>query len=185
MNNFGKQLLRFGLWPALVYLGGFVLLTFPAIFTLSSRLWAGAGDGLVMVWNIWWVDKAITDLHQLPWHSSYVFHPGGASLFVHTQPFSGLLAIPLLRLFSLIETYNLIVIFCFVSTGVTILLAEYPGRVCLHVFQLSLRARPGTHVFDVHGMAAALCDVLVAPAQITTVEHGVGQRRGSVSGDSL
>ena len=52
--------------PALVYFTTFVLLTFPLIRSFSTHFFTDRGDGLQNVWNMWWVDKAITKLGQLP-----------------------------------------------------------------------------------------------------------------------
>jgi hypothetical protein len=73
-----------------------------------------------MVWNVWWVDKAVSELHQQPWFTQYLHHPHGTHLLVHTfHPLKGLMAIPLLRFLSLGETYNVLVLFSFVMGGIT------------------------------------------------------------------
>jgi hypothetical protein len=69
------------------------------------------------LWNLWWVSQAITSLHD-PYHTNLLYYPNGVSLYFHTlQPFNGLLATPLIPIFGLIVTYNLIVVISFVLTG--------------------------------------------------------------------
>jgi hypothetical protein len=121
---------RMGVLPALFYLTSFVVLTYPLIRRFSTHLFADPWDGLVFEWNLWWVNKAVTVLHQSPWHTSYVHYPFGVSLLPHAlNAFNGFVAIPLLRFFTLLEVYNLVVIFSFVACGVTaFLLAHYFTR---------------------------------------------------------
>ncbi len=69
------------------------------------------------LWNLWWVSHAIASL-QNPYHTNLIYYPTGVSLYFHTlAPFNGLLAVPLIPLFGLIVTYNLIVVISFVLTG--------------------------------------------------------------------
>src|SRR4029078_53006 len=106
--------------PLLVYLVCFYLLTFPQLHQFSTHYFTDEGDGLVSVWNLWWTNKAITELHQSPWHTTFLYYPYGTSLLPHTlNPFNGLLAIILLRLMTQAQAHNLIVIFTFVASGVT------------------------------------------------------------------
>lgn len=116
--------------PALFYLTSFIVLTYPLIRKFSTHLFADPWDGLVFHWNLWWVNKAVTELHQSPWHTMYLEHPFGVSLFPHTlNVFNGFIAIPLLRVLTLIQVYNVIVIFSMVASGVTaFLLAHYFTR---------------------------------------------------------
>ena len=59
-------------------------------------------------------------MHVLPWHTAYLHYPAGTTLVGHTlNPFNGLLAIAMLPWLSMVQTYNAIVIFSFVSGGVT------------------------------------------------------------------
>jgi len=78
------------------------------------------------LWNLWWVSKSLTGLHN-PYQSSFIYWPDGVSLLFHTlHPFNGLLAVVLLPLFGVIVTYNLIVVISFVLTGYAVyMLAHY------------------------------------------------------------
>ncbi|MFW5870849.1 MAG: hypothetical protein ACOCVH_00010 [Verrucomicrobiota bacterium] len=117
---FWKNFAALFLLPAFVYFSGFVALTWPQIGLFSSHFYTDGGDGLQMVWNIWWVDKAVTELHTHPWHTTWLHAPHGTSLLAHTlHPLKGFLSIPVLWLFSLKQTYNIALISSFVLSGIT------------------------------------------------------------------
>jgi len=121
-----SSLARFALWPMLLYLVGFIALTYPAILSFSTHFFTDDADGLQSVWNIWWINKAVTTLHQSPWHTTLLFHPEGTTLVGQTlNPFNGFLCIPLLRVMSLVHAHNLIVVFAFVATGLTTFFLAY------------------------------------------------------------
>ncbi|HUP27780.1 MAG TPA: hypothetical protein VM409_05040 [Chloroflexia bacterium] len=82
-----------------------------------------ATPGLIVVdrdqnlWNLWWVRFALLHGHN-PFVTDVIYYPTPVSLYFHTlNNFNGLLAVPLLSLFSLATTYNLIVLFSFVASG--------------------------------------------------------------------
>lgn len=115
-----QTLTMMGVLPTLVYFLVFVLLTFPLIRSFSTHIFADAGDGLQNVWNMWWVNKAITELGQNPWQTSYLHFPYGVTLLGHTlNPFNGLMGIPLLRVLSPTQAHNVVIIFSFVVAGLT------------------------------------------------------------------
>jgi len=107
--------------PAALYLLGFFALNPHLAAQFSTAFSFGGLDGYQNVWNLWWVNKAVRELHMLPWSTMYLHHPGGTTLVGHTlNPFNGLIAIVLLPWLSMVQTYNTIVIFSFVSGGVTL-----------------------------------------------------------------
>ena len=78
-----------------------------------------------MIWNIWWVNRAITT-GQNPWFTHMLFHPSGVSLLGATlHSLKGFMAVPLLWLFSFTETYNIIVILTFLVAGLGAFLLAY------------------------------------------------------------
>ena len=104
----------------IVYLVCFYLLTFPQLHQFSTRYFTDEGDGLGNIWNLWWTNKAITELHQSPWHTTFLYYPYGTSLLAHTlNPFNGIMAILLMRFMSQVQVHNFIVVFTFVVSGVT------------------------------------------------------------------
>jgi len=121
-----RRLARFLGIPAAVYFVGFSVLTFPAILSFGSRFFCDDSDGLQNVWNIWWVRKAIVDLHQSPWWTGWLHYPTGTTLLGHTlNPFNGLLAIPLSAALSPVQVHNALVLLAFVGGGWTAFLLAY------------------------------------------------------------
>jgi hypothetical protein len=95
-----------------------ILLTYPIGFQLSTHLPGDGGDSNIFVWNLWWIKKAITELHSNPFWTDYIFYPEGVSLVFHTlTPFNGLLGIPLQAFVSLVAANNLIILLSFVLSG--------------------------------------------------------------------
>lgn len=113
-------------FPLIFYFLVFTLLTYPLLLCFSTHFFADRGDGLQNVWNLWWVNKSVTDLQRFPWHTEYLHYPSGISLLGSTlNPFNGFMAILLLKCMTLIQTYNSIVIFSFVTGGLTAFWLSY------------------------------------------------------------
>lgn len=105
--------------PALLYVALFCALTYPLIGSFSTHYFTNAGDGLQNVWNLWWMNRALTVLHTSPWYTTYLHYPAGVSLVGHTlNPFNGFVAIALTRFMTLVQAHNTIVLFSFVMGGV-------------------------------------------------------------------
>lgn len=69
------------------------------------------------LWNLWWVRHALFEARN-PFVTDMIWYPTPVSLYYHTlNVFNGLLAVPLLSIFSLTTTYNIIVLFSFVVAG--------------------------------------------------------------------
>ncbi len=120
--------MKHGLLPACFYLLAFSLLTFPLMGKFSSVFFADPVDGLQNIWNIWWVNMAVRQpgLYPSIWYTQLLHWPYGTSLVGHTlNPFNGYVAVPLLSFFSLMTTYNTIVVFAFVMSGVTMYWLAY------------------------------------------------------------
>ena len=117
---------KMGLFPIIFYFIFFCILSYPLILQFSTHFFADQGDGLQHVWNIWWVNKALTELHQLPWQTHYLHYPYGVSLLGHAlDPFNGFMGIFLLKFLTLIEVYHFIIVFSFVGGGLTAFLLAY------------------------------------------------------------
>lgn len=113
-----RALLKLGVVPSIVYFAVFVLFTYPLITLFSSHFFADRGDGLQNVWNLWWVDAALTKLGQNPWTTRYLHYPYGISLLGHTlNTTNGLMSIPLVRILSPIQAHNTLIVFSFVGSG--------------------------------------------------------------------
>ena len=98
----------------------FCILTFPLICHFHTHFFGDTHDGYQAVWNVWWINTAVTELHQSPWHTNYLYYPNGTSLIAQTShPFNGFFGILLSSFLTLVETYNVIILFCFVMGGLT------------------------------------------------------------------
>lgn len=106
--------------PLLVYFFFFCIFTWPWISNFNVSFMTDAGDGLQNVWNIWWINKSVTELNQLPWFTSYLHAPHGVTLLGQTlNPFNGFVALPLLGFLTLTQAFNVMIIFSFVVGGLT------------------------------------------------------------------
>ncbi len=111
---------RLALAPALVYLAAFAALTWPLILRFGDLFYTDGGDGLQMVWNIWWTRHAVVDLHTHPWFTRLLHYPHGVTLLAHTlHPLKGFLSIPLFAVWDLVRVFNAAVVSSFVLGGVT------------------------------------------------------------------
>lgn len=96
-----------------------ILLTYPAIFRLSTHFMHDGGDGYQNVWNMWWVKTALTELFTNPYYTQYLHYPNGVTLLFHTlNPFNALISVPLQFMFEMELVYNVVVLFSFVMSGV-------------------------------------------------------------------
>ncbi len=95
-----------------------VFLTYPVAFRLFESLPGDGGDSNFYVWNLWWIKKALTDLHVNPFWTDYIFYPEGVSLIFHTLvPYTGLLGVPLQAFVGLVPANNLFILLSFVLSG--------------------------------------------------------------------
>jgi hypothetical protein len=123
--------------PAGLYAIVYYLFSYPLWHSFSTHFFCGQEDGYQNIWNLWWVNKCVWELHQLPWHTTWLHHPDGTTLIAHTlAPFNGFLGALLQKAgLTLAQTYNTVVIFSFVMTGVTTfwlarrVTGSYPGAL--------------------------------------------------------
>ena len=113
-----RKLLVLGVAPAAIYFVLFCFFTWPWITHFNGWFFTDNGDGLQNVWNMWWIDRSIVDLHQLPWHTSYLHAPFGVTLVGQTlNPINGFVGVLLQQFMSLTQAFNVMVIFSFVFAG--------------------------------------------------------------------
>jgi hypothetical protein len=108
--------------PALIYFLFFCIFTMPWITHFNGWFFTDSGDGLQNVWNMWWINHAVTGLHQNPWFTSLLHFPWGVTLLGQTlNPFNGFVGIALQGLFglSLNQAFNIMIIFSFVMGGLS------------------------------------------------------------------
>lgn len=97
-----------------------IVFTYPLVFHLGDSVALSAGgDAYLHLWNLWWADKSLIDLHQNPFHTTYLYYPTGASLYYHSLDLvNGIASIPLQRVLGLTSAFNLLMIANLVLDGV-------------------------------------------------------------------
>ena len=74
-----------GWLAALVYVALTALFTWPLpYFFFTHHVGESGGDARIYLWNLWWVRKALVDLHANPLRTDYIFYPVGIGLALHT-----------------------------------------------------------------------------------------------------
>src|SRR3984957_20278553 len=108
MRPWQRELLIF-----LGFLALAIVMTWPLAPRFFTDIGGDFGDHWQTLWGMWWVRKALVDLHQSPFFSSYVHWPLGMPMVFETfDPPDCLLAIPLwgllppLAIFNVIEFYS-------------------------------------------------------------------------------
>jgi hypothetical protein len=130
---------RVGAGLALVFLysGLTVLFTYPLVwFFATHHVGEVGGDARVYLWNMWWVDKVLTELHTDPFETDFIFYPLGIGLSLHTLGFAqGLAFVPLKLLLGEVAAANSIVALTFVVSALGMYaLARYLGASTLGSF---------------------------------------------------
>lgn len=128
-----------------------ILFTYPLVWFLATHhVGEDGGDARIYLWNLWWVDKAVTELHANPFETDFIFYPLGIGLSLHTLGFfQGLLFIPLKFVLGEVTAANAIVMWTFVASAVGMYaLARYLGASSFGAF--------------LAGMAFAFCPYRIA-----------------------
>jgi hypothetical protein len=101
-----------------LYLALTLLLTCPLILQFNTHVPGDGSDDPALVWNLWWVKYAVVDLQSNPLLCDYMFYPLGIDLTFYTLTLlNGFSAVPLLPLFGLVTTSNLIFFGTFVLSA--------------------------------------------------------------------
>jgi hypothetical protein len=106
----------------LVAFVGYTLLsfawTYPLIVNFSTKMIGYGGDRYIYIWNMWWMKKALVELHTNPLFTDYIFYPKGISLTFHDfSIFNSFVSIPLQGIFTLEEIYNILFLLTFILGG--------------------------------------------------------------------
>ena len=92
--------------------------TFPLVLHMDRAIAGDGQDAWQFYWNLWWVTRAITDLHASPYFSPVLYFPYGASLYFDTlNVLPSVLAIPLVLAAGLPLAYNSLVLAAFTASG--------------------------------------------------------------------
>jgi len=114
----GSRLKAAGL-AALAYVLLTALFTWPLPYFFSTHhAGASGGDARIYLWNLWWVRKALVDLHASPLQTDWIFYPVGIGLALHTLALlHGALYVPLSALLGDVAAANSIVCATFVASA--------------------------------------------------------------------
>lgn len=96
-----------------------MLLTWPLALNLTNGVIGAVGgvDAYQNAWNLWWVARALTSLHN-PFFSPLLFYPDGVDLFWQPLGFSqGVLALPVTLTLGPVAAVNWIVLTSFTIGG--------------------------------------------------------------------
>jgi len=111
---------------------GYVLLalafTWPLLLHLDTHLTGPiGGDTGVYVWNQWVFQHELLDNHRSPYFTDKIFCPGYiANLSLHNYTtFQNLLALPLIRVFGVVATFNVVYLIMSVLTAYATFLLAY------------------------------------------------------------
>jgi hypothetical protein len=111
------------LWPPLAYLALTLVLSWPLALHLTESIPHGEPDSWQNIWNFWWMRHSFFEQHQNPFWTELLFYPYRSteqplSLYFHTlQPAISLPAAMLSYLLGYALTYNLVILFGFVTAG--------------------------------------------------------------------
>lgn len=110
--------LSYSLFALLGYTILSLLWTYPLILNFSSKMFGLGGDRYIYLWNMWWLKKALFELHTTPLFTEYLFYPKGISLAFHDfSLLNALFSLPLQPFLSLQEIYNLLFLSSFILGG--------------------------------------------------------------------
>lgn len=96
-----------------------ILLTWPLALNVTNGVIGAVGgvDAYQNAWNLWWVARALTSLHN-PFFSPLLFYPDGVDLFWQPLGFSqGVLALPVTLTLGPVAAVNWIVLTSFTVGG--------------------------------------------------------------------
>ncbi|MHB1412774.1 MAG: hypothetical protein ACYCXE_05390 [Thermoleophilia bacterium] len=101
------------------------MLTFPAITRFGSHFYGDEGDGIQNLWNIWHMRQSI-EQHRWPYFAPEIHFPEGTTLLGHTlSPTNALAGAALESFLTPFQSYDLLVIFAFVASGLSAFLLAY------------------------------------------------------------
>ncbi|MGC8662396.1 MAG: hypothetical protein ACP5RT_01260 [Candidatus Micrarchaeia archaeon] len=111
-------------------LAAYTIIALILFWQLTIGLWNSTigygGDTYQSMWNLWWVNYALFNLHTTPYFTNLIYYPVGANLITQTMsPLLGLFSLPL-QLISLPFALNILIILGIILSGLFMyMLAKY------------------------------------------------------------
>ena len=119
MKKVQQYLFRYSiLWVTLYYITLTVIMTWPLVKYMNTKMIGQVGDNVYFVWLIGWFKKAIFELHVNPFDIWFLNYPAGWSLaYTEITPINLLLAMPFSFLGGPVLSYNMAMMLTFVISG--------------------------------------------------------------------
>ncbi|HKZ85601.1 MAG TPA: hypothetical protein VJ793_18340 [Anaerolineae bacterium] len=90
----------------------------PGIVTIQASDQIQPSEFDIFLWNLWWVRRAVLDLHVSPLYTNHLVYPFTSPLAGHTLALLwGILSAPFQPVLGLIATYNGLIVSSFVAAG--------------------------------------------------------------------
>jgi len=100
-----------------IYTGITLLFSLRLLHHFSTHV-AGYADVWQHLWNWWWVEKALFDLHTSPFFTDYIYYPDGVSLAASClSMFYKLVGAPIYLIFGNPITYNFFFLLSYILSG--------------------------------------------------------------------
>ncbi len=96
-----------------------VVVTYPMINHLTTRIIGQSGDNIYFVWLVGWFKKSIFELHVNPFNAWFLNYPAGWNLaYTEIAPAQLLIAMPFALLVNPLFGYNISMLFTYILAGV-------------------------------------------------------------------
>jgi hypothetical protein len=107
------------LFVSLLYVLLTIMMTYPAVLFLRTKVMGGPEDNFHFLWNLWYVAHSLFDLHRSPFFCPDVFVPFGFSLIRNQDlsPGTVVLFSPLTHFLGEVFTYNFLILLSFPLTA--------------------------------------------------------------------
>ncbi len=100
-----------------------VIVTYPLITHLSTRMIGSIGDNIYFIWLIGWFKKALFELHVNPFNIWFLNYPAGWNLaYTEISPAQLLLGMPFALIFNPMTGYNVSMLMTFILSGINMYL---------------------------------------------------------------
>lgn len=93
-------------------------LSYPLLKQFNTSFLGDSQDVYQNVWSLWWFQQAVDSKDLSLWFTNMLYAPQGETLYTHAlSPLNGALAYPLQKFFPWHITYNILIVFNFVASG--------------------------------------------------------------------
>lgn len=151
-----------------------VALYFPVTRGMGRYINGKPDDSYAIIWQMWWFKRALLDLHTSPFFTHFVESPFGVSL-TYTTIVNYIVSLPFTWIFGPVFSYNIMVLFSFVLSGVAmyLLTLELTSHQAASVFSGLLYAFSPYHtVFSAAGGMDAAQIQYMPLTMLFVIRHG-------------